>query len=68
MTYPFQMSNKVITKMFHHEMFPYFTSFSWKKGHEERNAVFIQHLVCARYYSNFPVLIKWLILGNRDFS
>lgn len=48
-TYPFWGSNKVISKRFQHEMFPYFLLL--EKGRKEGNLVLIQHLLCARCYS-----------------
>lgn len=50
MTYTFPMSNKVITRIPQHEMFPYFMPSSWEKGHEEKILVFTDYLYCARYF------------------
>lgn len=66
MTYPFPMSNKVITKISQHEMCPYFMSSSWEKGHEGKMSMFTEHLSCARYFTNAPVLVQRLVL--KDFS
>lgn len=68
MTYLFQMSNELITKISQHEMFPYFVPSSWEKGHEGKKVlVFTEYLFCAGYFTNSPVLVKRLIL-RRDFS